>query len=169
MPDWSTLTPLPYAPGHARVMGDMVLAGRPSALCPRDFLRRASPEPRRWAFRSRLPSRTSSTCYAGRWYTSSRSTTPFSPPRWAWIRHGPIIDDVAEALLAQNVPVVLYHPESGPGQQELSIHHAGPLEAANRQIVFRETVHAVADRHGVIASFLPKVFADRAGSGSTCT
>src|SRR3712207_5179170 len=23
VPDWSTFTPLPYAPGHARVMGDM--------------------------------------------------------------------------------------------------------------------------------------------------
>ncbi len=40
MPDWSTLTPLPYAPGHARVFGDMVLAGQPWALCPRQFLRR---------------------------------------------------------------------------------------------------------------------------------
>src|SRR4051812_20627998 len=35
VPDWSTLTPLPYAPGHARVMGDMVLDGRPWPLCPR--------------------------------------------------------------------------------------------------------------------------------------
>src|SRR5262245_39268089 len=24
IPDWATLTPLPYAPGHARVIGDMV-------------------------------------------------------------------------------------------------------------------------------------------------
>jgi glutamine synthetase len=33
VPDWDTFTPLPYAPGHARVFGDMVLDGRPWALC----------------------------------------------------------------------------------------------------------------------------------------
>src|SRR3954454_14596100 len=27
MPDWGTLTPLPYAPGHARVMADITLDG----------------------------------------------------------------------------------------------------------------------------------------------
>src|SRR6476469_6235316 len=40
VPDWDTLTSLPYAPGHARVMGDMVLDGKPWELCPRSFLKR---------------------------------------------------------------------------------------------------------------------------------
>src|SRR5690348_15850978 len=40
VPDWSTLTPLPFAPGHAQVMGDMTFAGKPWALCPREFVRR---------------------------------------------------------------------------------------------------------------------------------
>ncbi len=91
--------------------------------------------------------------------------TPSSPPPWEWTEPRAVMDDIADALLAQNVPIELYHPESGPGQQELSVHHAGPLESANRQVVFRETVHAISDRHGVKASFLPKVFAERAGSG----
>ncbi|MBP5977108.1 hypothetical protein HW132_31395 [Brasilonema sp. CT11] len=38
VPDWSTLTPLPYSPGHARVMGNMVHHGEPWTLCPRNFL-----------------------------------------------------------------------------------------------------------------------------------
>lgn len=38
--DWSSLKPLPYAPGHARVMGNMVLNGSAWALCPRNFLKR---------------------------------------------------------------------------------------------------------------------------------
>jgi glutamine synthetase len=39
VPDWNSLTPLPYAPGHARVMGDMVKDGSPWNLCPRNFLK----------------------------------------------------------------------------------------------------------------------------------
>ncbi|MGF2075427.1 hypothetical protein ACQUFC_18170, partial [Enterococcus casseliflavus] len=40
VPDWSSLNALPYASGHARVMGDMVKDGEPWSLCPRGFLKR---------------------------------------------------------------------------------------------------------------------------------
>ena len=42
MPDWSTLTILPFAEGHAQVMSDMVISetGETWKLCPRGFLRR---------------------------------------------------------------------------------------------------------------------------------
>ena len=39
------------------------------------------------------------------------------------------------------------------------------MQAADQQITFRETVHAVAHQNQMLASFLPKPFADRAGSG----
>src|ERR1051325_8160073 len=39
IPDWSTLAVLPWAPGHAHVMGDMVVDGVAWELCPREFLR----------------------------------------------------------------------------------------------------------------------------------
>ena len=54
----------------------------------------------------------------------------------------------------------------GPGQFELPIRYADALAAADHQVVFRETVRAVAQRHGLIASFLPKIFEDKAGSGA---
>ena len=42
MPDWSTLTILPYAEGHAQVLSDMIISktGKVWAHCPRGFLRR---------------------------------------------------------------------------------------------------------------------------------
>ena len=39
IPDWATLAVLPWAPGHAHVMGDMVVDGVAWELCPREFLR----------------------------------------------------------------------------------------------------------------------------------
>lgn len=38
--DWSTFTPLPYAPGHARVLTDIYEGDAPWPHCPRSFLRR---------------------------------------------------------------------------------------------------------------------------------
>jgi glutamine synthetase len=68
-------------------------------------------------------------------------------------------------LSAQSIEVEQYYPESGPGQQEISIRYSDGLSAADRQIAFRETVRAVARRHGFLASFVPKIFSQQAGSG----
>jgi len=59
----------------------------------------------------------------------------------------------------------MYHPESGPGQQEISILHDEPLRAADHQVAFRETVRALAHQNGLRASFMPKIFDASAGSG----
>jgi glutamine synthetase len=76
-----------------------------------------------------------------------------------------LIIDLADALIAQGLEVEGYYPESGPGQQEVNIRYAEAMRAADRQIVYRETVRGEATRHGLIASFLPKIFEDKAGSG----
>jgi glutamine synthetase len=58
-----------------------------------------------------------------------------------------------------------YYPESGPGQQELNIRFAEAMRSADQQIIYRETVRGMANQHGIIGSFLPKIFEDKAGSG----
>jgi glutamine synthetase len=79
--------------------------------------------------------------------------------------HQQVIDEIAEALVEQGMLVEQYYPESGPGQQEISILYTHALGAADQQIAFRETVRAIAFQHNLKASFLPKIFADKAGSG----
>ncbi len=76
-----------------------------------------------------------------------------------------IIDKIASALIHQGIGVERYYPESGPGQHELSVCYTQALQAADQQIAFRETVRAIALRHNLKASFLPKIFEDKAGSG----
>jgi glutamine synthetase len=168
IPDWSTLTPLPYAPGHARVIGDMVRDGRPWPLCPRDFLRRMLADAERAGFEI-------AAAFENEFFLVRPGVAPGSPfepidntvfcQSLAMEKARVAIDDMAEALSAQGIAVEMYYPESGPGQQELTVRYARGLAAADRQIAFRETVHAVALRHGLVASFLPKIFADKAGNG----
>ena len=76
-----------------------------------------------------------------------------------------IIDDIVKALILQGMEVQQYYPESGPGQQEITIRYTDALMACDNQIAFRETVRAIAGEHGLIASFLPKIFRDKSGSG----
>ena len=165
VPDWATLTPLPYAPGHARVLGDMVVGGRPWDLCPRTFLKRQLAHAREAGFDIFAS-------FENEFYLLRPTPDGFAPAddtvfaaTHAMDLQAPVIDDITAALLAQGIPVELYYPESGPGQHEISVRYTQALAAADRQLAFRETVHAVADRHGLKASFLPKIFEDRAGSG----
>ena len=57
------------------------------------------------------------------------------------------------------------HHESGPGQNEIDFHYAGPLKTADNIFLFKQIVRAVAASNGFHSSFLPKPLPDQAGSG----
>jgi glutamine synthetase len=163
--DAGTLTQLPYAPGHARVMGKMILDGQPWALCPRGFLQRMIREAEREGLQVQASFENEFYLLRG----TSEDIVPADDTVFASTQamdaNRVVMDAIADALLAQGIPIELYYPESGPGQQELTVQYTQALPAADRQIAFRETAHAIASAHGLTASFLPKIFEDRAGSG----
>jgi glutamine synthetase len=165
VPDWTTVMKLPFAPGHARVFGDMMQNGRPWSCCPRDFLKRQLAVAARDGLELVA-------AFENEFYLLNSTSVGLAPADdtvfgaiQSMNEQQSLIDDLADALIAQGLPVEMYNPESGPGQQEMTIRATDALAAADRQLVFRETVHAMARRHGVRASFLPKIFASTAGNG----
>jgi len=168
MPDWATMTLLPYAEGHAQVLSDMVISetGKVWEHCPRGFLRKQVQKLAglglviQAAFENEffLLRRTADGALEPVDQTVFSATGSMNQNR-------AFINELADALVAQGVAVEGYHPESGPGQQELNIRYVEALRSADQQIIYRETVRGVASRHGLIGSFLPKIFEDKAGSG----
>jgi glutamine synthetase len=77
-----------------------------------------------------------------------------------------VITDLSRTLDAMALDLQMIHAESGQGQFEVSIRHAGALGAADRHILLREAVRGVAIRHGLVASFAAKPFPDKVGSGN---
>jgi len=80
--------------------------------------------------------------------------------------HHDIVIEMIRALRAQGLKVEKYYPEYGQGQVEIVYRYDDALNAADNQIFFRETVRGVAQKHGIVASFMPKPFQNLAGSGS---
>ena len=75
--------------------------------------------------------------------------------------------DIVDSLVAQGIEVEQAINEYGPGQQEIAVRYRDALGAADQQVKFRDTVRGVAEtKHGLIASFAPKPFADGVGSGA---
>ncbi|MGK7929251.1 MAG: glutamine synthetase family protein [Spirulina sp.] len=166
VPDWTTVTPLPYAPGHARVMADMVWDGKPWSYCPRSFLQKAIALAARESLEIQA-------AFENEFYLLKPSETELIPAdntvfaaSLSMDLQRSVIDAIAEALIAQDILVEQYYPEAGPGQQEISVLYQPALKAADGQIAFRETVKGVTHQHHLKATFLPKIFPDRAGSGT---
>ncbi len=56
--------------------------------------------------------------------------------------------------------------EYAPGQYEITLlHRDDALRAIDDAILFKRLVRATALKHGLTACFMPKPFADQAGSG----
>jgi glutamine synthetase len=74
--------------------------------------------------------------------------------------------DLLEALATEGVEVEQFHPEYGASQVELSVSPLPPVGAADRVVLVRQTVRALAARHGYRVSFSPAVVAGGVGSGA---
>jgi glutamine synthetase len=164
VPDPGTFTPLPYADRTAAMLGSFrTLDGDPWAFGTRarleaflddlDFVPTAAFESEFYLGRrdeeDELRPFDESGCFAADGMQSA---------------HGVVLDMI-DALEAQGMDLAVYYPEYGPGQQELVVKHDDGIAAADNQTLYKQTVKGVARDHDVEATFLPKPFPDKPGSG----
>ncbi|MBA2276118.1 MAG: glutamine synthetase [Chloroflexia bacterium] len=74
-------------------------------------------------------------------------------------------DEILATLHDMGINVGGAHHETGPGQQELDLLHAGGIRVADQIITTRQVIRTVAQRRGLRATFMAKPFADAPGSG----
>lgn len=79
-----------------------------------------------------------------------------------------VLDEICDALSALEIEVEQLHPESAPGQFEIVTRYSEALESCDKLLFTREAISAVANRHSLVASFLPKLWEDAAGNGCHC-
>lgn len=73
------------------------------------------------------------------------------------------ITTVIEELRGMGVDVAQLGKEYGPGQYEMSVHHADPIQAVDDYFSLKEAVRDVAKQFNYIATFMPKPYAHFAG------
>ena len=166
-PDPAATVPLAAMPGWAWAPVDQYTQeGEPFAACPRAFATamasrfaasglsvRAAFEPE-FSVGARRDDGSFEPAHTGPGYSDI-----------ALVANHPFALDVIEMFEAQGLSLQQFHPEYADGQFELSIAPRDPVAAADAAMVVRQTVRAVARRHGWITSFAPRVEADT-GNGS---
>jgi len=80
-------------------------------------------------------------------------------------RHYPLWQDIIATLQAMGVAVEQFGKEYGPGQYELNIRHAPPVQAVDDYLTLKAVVKTRARAAGLIASFMPKPYAHLVGNG----
>lgn len=166
VPDPETFRVLPYAPRTGAMLVDHVaLDGAPAPVCQRSFLKRME---------ARLAERGARLEVA---FENEFSLATIVDGRYVPIDDGlcfstisaaagqEFVDELVDALDAQAIELEQYYSELGHGQHEISTGHAPALQAADEQLLVRETLRGVAVRHGMVASLAPKPWPDNAGNG----
>ncbi len=73
--------------------------------------------------------------------------------------------EIVLALEAMDIEVEASHHEVATGQHEIDFRYADALTSADNAVTFKYTVRAIAEAHGLYASFMPKPIYGINGSG----
>mmetsp|Transcript_5027 Transcript_5027/g.7648 ORF Transcript_5027/g.7648 Transcript_5027/m.7648 type:complete len:461 (+) Transcript_5027:362-1744(+) len=79
-----------------------------------------------------------------------------------------ILVEMVHQLETNGIMVNLFHAESGHGQFEIVLTHSDALSACDNVTIAREIIKLVALKHGLVASFIPKISPMQCGSANHC-
>jgi glutamine synthetase len=172
--DLATYTPTPWRSGLARFAADLYVDGQPFAYCPRVNLQRvlaelrgggyvfnAGVEPEHFLVARTAEGRIVPWDAAGV-DTLAKPCYDFKGLSAAY----EYLRDMNEALRQLDWGVYQADHEDANGQYEINFHYADALTTADRFIFFKMLAHETARKYGAVATFMPKPFADRTGSGA---
>lgn len=167
--DLSTLQPMPWLPGYARVVLDGYVAGQPFELCPRRILRRQVERlaQRGWTLNAGLEPEFFLLQQGPGGYDAEPGDTLDKPSydTRSLLRRRDFLTGLAAGLDACGLEVFQIDHEDASGQFEINYRYADALKAADNFMLFKMAAHHIAQEQGLLFSMMPKPFADRPGSG----
>lgn len=167
----SSLRPLPFMPGVAHAVCDGYAGGEPLETCSRQLLQHQLKrlQSRNWTlwvgiepefFLLRRDEQ-------GRWKVADGQDRLGKPSYdlKAIHRNSAYLDDMRQTLTELGFVLQQIDHEDAIGQYEINYQFDHALAAADRYMLFKMAAHAVAERHGLIYSGMPKPLAHAPGSG----
>jgi len=163
--DPSTFCVLPWEPNTAFMLLDFYRNDAPLGVSPRGVLRRVIERARTmgysilagiefeyWFFREDTHSVRAK---------SFSGLTPLSPGMFGYsVLRASVDSELSHAILdgakSLGIEIEGHHTETGPGVYESAIHADGPLEAADKAALFKTAIKVIAQRRGLIATFMAK-------------
>ena len=172
MPDPASATVLPWNSEMAWFASDLYVGGKPFEACCRSILKNALKQAADMGFQFNLGVETEFFILKE---GDDGNAAPVSDrdilakpcydlqgllDNYVWV------DEIVQAMNHLGWDVYSFDHEDGNGQFETDFTYCNALTMADRLTFFRLMVKEIARKHGYFASFMPKPFADRTGSGA---
>jgi glutamine synthetase len=166
----STVTPLPWMPGVARIVCDGFVNGQPFDACPRQVLKRAAARlaERGWHLRTGVEPEFFVLKRDGQRWLPADALDRLDKPSYdlkSLSRQAGLLHELHAALAKCGLDVLQIDHEDALGQYELNFGFDEALASADHLMLFKLAAQALAEAHGMVFSMMPKPFADQPGSG----
>lgn len=170
-PDLHTATILPWNPELVWFASDLYLKGAPFSACCRTILKQVLAQAADLGFGFNLGIETEFFILRaenGQWVPASDRDTLAKPcyDLTGLLDNYPWVSAIVEAMNGLGWDVYSFDHEDANGQFETDFAYCDALTMADRFTFFRLMVKEIAHQHGYLASFMPKPFANRTGSGA---
>lgn len=166
-----SLRPLPFMPGVAHAVCDGYAGGEPLDTCSRQLLKRQVRrlEARGWKLWVGIEPEffLLNKGAQGHWAVAD-GEDKLGKPSYdlkSIYRNSGFLEDMRSALTALGFDLQQMDHEDACGQYEINYRFDDALAAADRYMLFKLTAHAIAQRHGMAFSCMPKPLANAPGSG----
>lgn len=163
--DLNSMRFLPTDNNIAFFLGDMHQDEIRSACCPRSLLRRIIAQGEEQGFKAMFSQEFEwfnfQRLEAGVSEISKRDLKPLSSGMFGYSQLRPAqnkdyFHGIFSAMEAMDIPLDALHTETGPGVYEAAIGYDETLVAADKAVLFKNTVKELASEHGITASFMAK-------------
>ncbi len=171
MPDPSSATVLPWRPNVAWLASDLWLGGQPFSACSRGILKRQAKAAADLGYKFNLG-------MEAEFYVLRRDADGNAEQLTRRHLHKPCYDigaaldnfdwlsELVTAMNGLGWDVYSFDQEDGQGQFEIDFQYAEAVTMSDRYVFLRMMANQIARKHGCFASFMPKPYADRSGSGA---
>lgn len=171
-PDPASCTILPWNSDVAWFASDLWCEGKPFEPCSRNILKRVVAKAEKMGFSMNLGMEAEffvlrDDPVAG--YKPLSDRKHLEKPAYDVARTLDNLGWIGELVQSMNRlgwDVYSFDHEDGIGQFEVDFNFSDALTTADRFVFFRLMAHEIARKHGGFATFMPKPYADRAGSGA---
>ena len=170
--DPATLAPMPWLPGYARIACDGHVKGAPYALCSRVALKRrlaALADEGLTLYTGMEPEFMLLARDAGGALRPADATDTLEKPCYDYkglARSAAYLERLVDAVRPAGLDVYQIDHEDANGQFEVNFTYADALTTADRMVFFKMAASEIARQMGLVASFMPKPFSDRTGTGT---
>lgn len=175
-PDLGTLRRLPWAPGTALCLADVLdHHGDPVAHAPRTILRRQVDRAKAMGLTPMMATELEFFLFAESYKdlqgAGYRGLTPTARHNVDYALTGtfadePLMRDLRNSLFGAGIPVENTKGEAEAGQHEINVAYSDAMDTADMHVLVKAATKEIAQAHGQSATFMAKYAHGRAGSSS---